>query len=62
MIQIAARLVSAHQFDTDARTHSNSGSDRVFSRDIHNRATTVSTGKHGHGGSLELNMQATLLR
>ena len=43
MIQIAARLVSAHQFDTDSRTHSNSGSDRVFSRDTRRRVQWIAS-------------------
>ena len=33
MVQIAARLTQTHQFDTDSRRRSNSGSDGIFSRD-----------------------------
>jgi hypothetical protein len=32
VVQIPARLISAHQFDSNSRSRSNSGSDGIFSR------------------------------
>jgi len=33
VVQIPARLISAHQFDNNSRSRSNSGPDGIFGRD-----------------------------
>jgi hypothetical protein len=41
VVQIAARLISAHEFDSNSRSRSNSGSDGIFSSDTEELSKTT---------------------